>query len=1177
MSRRSVIAGLVLILLIVMGLRFRQTLLYPFRSQAQEGPSNVGPHAAFFDSGGNIQVAGMVKSKTPANLPITLMIGITAPVSEISSIVSAGSGLRIMLRVTGVEVGTTTSQASNIAQQLNGAGLPPGTLVVFGNELNNLDKEWKSVTDAQIASIVAGCGGNQDCIKAATRPLIATEALKYGNLFREFQSASSGWTAVPAPPDMYNGYYDWQTFVQAAGVYGGTLVANVYDIDLTLWQQLPGTVVAFTEYGPAPSKSLQEHLDFFLNNPVPAGIQMATTLIPDKCDPAYNLETNPDLYLYYVQGQLYDKDGLLVDPNAVGSENCKSGEASEESNYHRFVYPFYSNDVNVMLEQLTEDYDVSCVPKSTYTAGVGGDVNKLIDFLNPLIIPDCQDGLAPDGNACYFEPSGSLEITTAGASRIFGVLRAENLVKTRFNTDVQDPTRRSFTNRFESVEQWWGANNPPDMSYSGSIPTEIQETHQGPFFKLAGTELRCQAAMDIIQASKALCNEWSARKPGDYTAIETCPLADQPLRGAGKSMSDLFSVDTNFCQTYFTSRFEPISEAEKNRLDAVMSDLMKVDLFMETAYRPAFLVAVTEIDDPEFGRPERQKMMGLRSDGRETVAATDHIVDYLIYHVPATLTDTDLGPDFKNNPAPYSDVIKQTAKLITPQEDIDDFNEKVEDYRAQVKTVVDARQGTRIRCAEPECQNEPLRNALITYLNAVLSANLNFKYLDDRPSSFDMSCEGEDESDPDTRRESGSQIGSALQQQDEFSDIEDAKDYIGMGLGSTSTDTIDVDFQLQQYFERNSSIRNPRADEPKTYLFNISPHRANADFVAQRLDALFTEAQQSENFDQDEGYYDKFEAMLGSAFTVTEHTRQYSEIIPAPFPSVPPQIITQDVPATILEQHEEPQSLRFEWLAKIFNRSTRAITQLIFEEGTAMLDCARDNNNPEHNTEEFLRKCQNQAAGAPIGSAPPAGSICSIEGGFPIESNMIKNLIAESGRKYNVPVEVMMAVLWTENCRSQTQYPPNSGIAATVCEKPDAFLESLNNVYPHTAGCPGSTRPEGTGIFQFNLGYWRAFQESPSSNACAIRDPFFDAARWLNANYSSFGVPSTIGQAPVASSWTPEDMKRSVTRWAANTATCDGHPFAQLYCCVIDQLTVGSNSCSEGWINQLTPIQTTCN
>lgn len=641
--------------------------------------------------------------------------------------------------------------------------------------------------------------------------------------------------------------------------------------------------------------------------------------------------------------------------------------------YHRFVYPFYQNTGNVeadsaeMVRQLSEAYDVSCVPKAVFSAAVNGDVGELIDF------GGCAGGTLPDGSGCLFDrPSSTFSLTTL--TDIFGVLRNETEVKRRTASDEQNgSSRRYFTNRFESVEQWFGANNPSTERYVNNPPTEIKETHQGPFYKLASQEMQCRAALDILRASEELCKEWDAKKAqaGDTDPPAECPLRTYPVRGSNTTIGALYQrIPQSFCDTYFDPNRTTLPSAlEKSQL----SDVLNVDLYMELAYRPAFIVMVVDVDkeEPPIGPDnQRQKTVVKRRDGQPLNQATDNVVDYLMYHVPATLTDLDYGDLYPGRNENYTDVVKQTSNLILPQQFITDFNTKVEQYRTQVKSALNQPIALPpVRCYEPECVNEPLRRALIQYLNVMLANNLNFKYRDIR---FDMSCEEDDETQSGTKRESGQQIGSALAPNDSFSDVERSKANAQIGdrdLGEGS-----ASINLQQYFDRGGGVVSPREPiPPRIKMYNISPHRANTEYVATSYDMLFTQAQIADDYTPETGYYDKFEAFLSQRLDQEAQIHTYSKPVvdelgnPVLDPVTGLQLYEQkEVASTVnLNPTLGPFSARFEYMAKIFNHSTRAIVQQIFSEGTSILQCARALANPARNTEEFLLNCQNKGGNVP--------------------------------------------------------------------------------------------------------------------------------------------------------------------------------------------------------------------
>lgn len=1179
--RNSFIIFLLLILGVVVTARAYMQFARPLTSQAQtstagSGPDNVGPHAAFFDPGGNISIANMVKGKTSKNLPITVMVGVSASKEEMVQVLSSTNGLQAIIRVVGVRVNTNGDDARrasmNIGEAVAAAGLPSDTLVVFGNELNNLDKEWLSCPGSP-------CPGQEE---AAGR--------NYRNIFNEFAGVAKGFTPVPAPPDQYNSVYDWQNWERGFGVFSGPRVANVYSQDLSLWQQLGG-VVAFTEYGPDPTDAtLQDHIDFYANTPLPDGIRYATTLIPDRCS---SDDFRSDTWLYYIDGAIYDAQGNEIDP-----ETCSA--LAGESEYQRTAYPFYTGNIDEMSQYLANDYEVSCMPKADYVIKKEGDGSFEEYFFSPGIIDangegeGCQRANIGGTEVCLFDkPTAELSIYARGISQLFGVLRDESNVIRRF--DAGDPAGRSFLNRWESVEQWFGANNPVDERYLDQTPEEIRDVHQGPYYKLADTQMQCMAAMEVLKAGRELCAEWSARH-AEQSITEPelpCPLENQPVRGTGKTMKQMWdSYEPGFCDTYFNS----VNTKQRSQMTSRLDDLLNVDLYMETAYRPAFIVIVTDVDqnDPAFDgqittESPRQRFSTTRRDGKFLSPNTRHLVDYLVYHVPATLTDTDNGPEFVTNDAQYTDVVKRTVMTFTPAEEYQEFFETAEEYRKIASEAVangddlPAEELT-IECHEDECRKDdldPLRVALINFINGMASKKLDFDSSGEFNNGYYNCNVDEDNTE---NAETGKQIGSPLEARDEFyTENEPAKGMKnakrGANIGSETIDEASGDFVMQQFMQAGEGVYNPRP-LPVTRVFNVYPHRANAEFVADRMDALFTVEQQKENFNGGAGYFDKLYATFNSNFggesqSLTYRVPQLSGGVQLYDELGNPLYDTKSIIIKVDETNKQPFNARYDWLGKIFNRSTRAVTQLVFNEGSAILECARDLGDAHMNTEEFLTKCPTYGGGEGNTPIKPGGGDKCIEGGIPIASNTLKDLIYTTSVKYNVPVEVLLATLYLENCRSNTSY---NGQTASICNKSDEFLAPYLREgveYPHTAGCPGQTRPSGNGVFQFNQTSFQAFKENDSDNACSIVDSIQVAARYLNANYSSKGIVSTIGNAPPASQWTIDQMKLTVTRWAANVDTCEEHPFAREYCRVINSL-FGKKDDPLGVYEGVSPFTNTC-
>lgn len=987
MPRSKLISGLFVLLLFVVGLRLWMQFGYPLLSKAQEGaddsssstgggvsaPNGPGPHVAFFDSGNNIEIPKVLSGKTSNQFYITVMVGVTENPETIKQILGAavGNGFLPIIRVTGVNLSTPRDApgavAQNLAQAIREANLPEKPIVVYGNELNNLDKEWQSCTSA--------CPGGEGAAGNA-----------YAVQFTSFKSNSGDvFTAVPAPPDMYNGVYSWEAFVSGAGcgVYSGQLVANVYEtvggggagLDLyrSLEQKCGGTVIAFTEYGPHPIKSLQEHVQFFLTN---SPAVPATTLIPDKCDPSYQL--GEDKWLYFLDGKLYDKTGAEIDP-----VNCDSALSLPPGDYYRrFVYPFFGgqNDTiesgplagkNKAMQLLVNDYDVTCSDPVEYEVGVSGDVNKLLDFSG------CDSLVGSNGNSCLFEVDATSRVLAQGAGRLFGVLRNEQSAILRAYEDEQEGytfRNRTFTNRFESIEQWFGANNPDERSYRDQTPAEISGLHQGPIYKLASDSMLCEAAGNVIKASEELCAEWGLGKYGDREGKE-CPLMIMPVRGSerktiktlGQNLKDFVGNQSpgaygKFCELYDSPEYkESLSEDRLNQMEELRHDLANVDLYMERAYRPAFLVMVTEVDPlnpPIAVGSEQQRIMGQPQVSDQTT----HLVDYLVYHVPSTLTDTDNGDEYPQNSGVFTDPVKMVAQVITSNAGPDSFQQQFEkeqeEYRGQVEVAVQ-QGGTEIKCAEPEC-DEPLRKTLIEFLNGMVTQQLNFAHTEaKRP----ITCKEPN----DEKLEAGQTIGSRLEPVDEAPELANSK--------TTESDAdIDVageNIVLKQFFNRAGGIDVGRDPGPKSILFNISPHRANTEFVATGLQNLIAANHIEDTFTENENYFDTFEAVMGNTFQSSFDEKTYNEPVIDPAtglqeigPDGLPVWKQSSVVAEARRKNEsEPIGVRFEWMAKIFNFSTRAIVQNVSEAGTALRECAAEVKNGRFNTEDFLKGCQDGEAG----------------------------------------------------------------------------------------------------------------------------------------------------------------------------------------------------------------------
>ncbi len=330
-------------------------LLQTWQVQAQSAMVNnrVGPNTA--------QVQPVLPDVT--GVPVVVILPISWENSWKDTISLYGGAQPLVIRISEVnaQTATTTDWAAKgrILSTVLGELNRTDAIVVFGNELNNLDREWKSVSEPP-ANIPAAMN---------------VAAQEYGRIYRQFQGGlSSSIKLAPAPPDVTNGVYPWEPWITASGVYQGANahVMNVYqrpelvaagrDIPqlISAYQAAVGgaNIDFFTEVGIDPRiTDLTQHVNFLNTVSLPAP---AATLVPNHCaSQPWGDGANLDDWLFYVNGKLYDRNGSLIDPATCGANTVLIPEGKPV-----FLYP----DPNLDYTTFTQELDMYLANSQVYCA-----------------------------------------------------------------------------------------------------------------------------------------------------------------------------------------------------------------------------------------------------------------------------------------------------------------------------------------------------------------------------------------------------------------------------------------------------------------------------------------------------------------------------------------------------------------------------------------------------------------------------------------------------------------------------------------------------------------------------------------------------------------------------------------------------------------------------------------
>jgi hypothetical protein len=478
----------------------------------------VGPELAFFDPWGQKKVNDNILVPNAFTGTTQVLNSIHTP--PYNPAPGTKAILRIVLlhgsKITTTDcndpnpVSATPAEIESFANQLNDlsdkpGGFPKGTIVMFGNELNNLQKEYCYSTDKGHPEIAYDAGKDY-----AQLLKIFAAALDHGPDKKYLLAPTS---IDPNNPD-YSGKEFANGILEAKGYdVVDVLAQSVFDVapapdlaadipplmlpgeklNLSTWryfEKISGKkMVHFNGWGANPdNSSLRQQVDFYLNTPLPDGIESAATLIANTC-PGHTGNAGSD-WLFYIKGKVFDLDGNEIDPDP--EKKCSKTLSSPHGLY---IYPGI-DDQKTFLDQvkMASTYMMTCANPYSFSGKIDNEdaITKKTD--NTYVSYNLQCPGDPGSTNCLIP-------------NVFGKLSINQAQTTiplfRFDK-AKVPNPDSPLRRYDDLEGFFGGKYAP---LSKAENDQINQTlANGTTQKLSALSLQCSQTLEFLRSIKYACD-----------------------------------------------------------------------------------------------------------------------------------------------------------------------------------------------------------------------------------------------------------------------------------------------------------------------------------------------------------------------------------------------------------------------------------------------------------------------------------------------------------------------------------------------------------------------------------------------------------------------------------------------------------------------------------------------
>lgn len=552
----------------------------------------VGPELAEFDYGAQQDVYKYVVQGHSFTGTIQVINDATNPNPVNPALEYQAKVGRLVLRLTGITAQTTPAQLTAYAKGLLAYnGFPPNTLVVVGNELNNLDLEWKSEA--------AGTPGNH------TNEL-ETAAAQYAADYNTFAGAMhSGnyqgrYIIAPAPPDTYNAIWDPKPWIQTFGKHVqcnlvDTLVANVFQStsqvggDWSHTYQYVQTnicgksVTHFAGYGANPdTSSIQQQITFYQTQKLPAGVISAATLIVDPCKKSNTIKGG---WLYYEHGNVYTKLGNLVDPNSC----------ARDVQAPLFIYPGIDDQKTTTDKlKMASTYIMTCASP----LALAGSVSSEKKWSDPSSGDYTSNGLQCPGDPRCLVSNVVGTATINDEKTTVPLFRFENATV---------PDNTSLTRRYDDLQGFFSAKYAP-LKPAGDNTLDLNSPiANGVNTKISPYQQQCQNTISFLESIQKSCDlDRSLPNPSpiNYAPGDPVPpilkksntrcALDLPLSGTTESyLTVLGNKPPGFsCKNYEQN----LAQNDPKSFESLLS---RVEISTPKAFKPAYLVDYTNYPEQD--------------------------------------------------------------------------------------------------------------------------------------------------------------------------------------------------------------------------------------------------------------------------------------------------------------------------------------------------------------------------------------------------------------------------------------------------------------------------------------------------------------------------------------------------------------------------------------------------